>query len=116
MTAPRPNRLASRRPRAWPRRAVGTGEVMGISRSRTLGTSARWIVACLISLVMPLTPAAQAGSDRPPLETLLAEARIAVPPTPFPAPSVSVRDVAGGTVDLAGLRGRVVLLYFWTTW
>lgn len=89
---------------------------MGTLRSRPFGASARVIVASLISLVMLLTPPARAGSDRPPLATLLAEAKVAAPSKPFPAPPFSVPDLAGGTVDLDGLRGRVVVLYFWTTW
>jgi cytochrome oxidase Cu insertion factor (SCO1/SenC/PrrC family) len=70
------------------------------------------VVLLLWLAVLP----AQAGSDRPSLDTLIEEARISAPPKPFPAPSFSVADLAGGTVELDRLRGRVVLLYFWTTW
>jgi hypothetical protein len=35
---------------------------------------------------------------------------------PVPAPPLSLRDLSGELVDLRGLRGRVIMLYFWTTW
>jgi peroxiredoxin len=36
--------------------------------------------------------------------------------SPAPAPPLSLRDLSGELVDLRGLRGRVVMLYFWATW
>jgi cytochrome c biogenesis protein CcmG/thiol:disulfide interchange protein DsbE len=33
-----------------------------------------------------------------------------------PAPPLRLPALAGGTVDLAGLRGRVVAVNFWATW
>jgi len=35
---------------------------------------------------------------------------------PAPAPPLSLRDLSGELVDLRGLRGRVVMIYFWATW
>jgi cytochrome oxidase Cu insertion factor (SCO1/SenC/PrrC family) len=32
------------------------------------------------------------------------------------APAFALRDLAGQVVELKELRGRVVLVYFWTTW
>ena len=32
------------------------------------------------------------------------------------APELRLRSLAGGTVDLAAMRGQVVLLNFWATW
>ena len=32
------------------------------------------------------------------------------------APAFELRDLGGRAVSLKDLRGRVVLLYFWTTW
>lgn len=35
---------------------------------------------------------------------------------PVDAPGFGLRDLAGRSVRLADFRGRLVMLYFWTTW
>jgi cytochrome oxidase Cu insertion factor (SCO1/SenC/PrrC family) len=36
--------------------------------------------------------------------------------SPKPAPAFSLPDLSGHTRNLAELRGKVVLLFFWATW
>jgi cytochrome oxidase Cu insertion factor (SCO1/SenC/PrrC family) len=36
--------------------------------------------------------------------------------SPKPAPTFSLPDLTGHTWDLADLRGKVVLVFFWATW
>jgi peroxiredoxin len=35
---------------------------------------------------------------------------------PKPAPAFALPDLEGTTHQLADLRGKVVLVFFWTTW
>ena len=35
---------------------------------------------------------------------------------PKPAPAFNLPDLAGRTWNLADLRGKIVLIFFWTTW
>ncbi len=35
---------------------------------------------------------------------------------PIPAPAFALPDLSGKTVHLADFRGKVVVVYFWTTW
>jgi cytochrome oxidase Cu insertion factor (SCO1/SenC/PrrC family) len=50
------------------------------------------------------------------LRALLGELRIDAPPTRFSAPSFTLPDPSGKAVGLGDFRGRVVMLYFWTTY
>lgn len=36
--------------------------------------------------------------------------------SPRPAPAFTLPDLDGRPVSLAGLRGKVVLLFYWATW
>lgn len=38
------------------------------------------------------------------------------PPATRVAPAFELRDLAGGSLSLAGLKGRVVVMDFWATW
>jgi len=37
-------------------------------------------------------------------------------PMPRPAPAAELKLLTGGTLDLASLKGRVILIDFWATW
>ena len=89
---------------------------MGTSCRAPVGVPKLLCVALLILLAMLAPRAIQAGSHVPPLGALLGEAQIGAAARPFPAPSFSVADLAGGRAELNRLRGKVVLLYFWATW
>jgi peroxiredoxin len=49
---------------------------------------------------------------------LLMPACLKPPPAPATrvAPDFELRDLAGGTLSLAGLKGKVVVMDFWATW
>ena len=89
-----------------------------MSTRRRTSCGARWLLGvALLVLVAAMVPrAVRAGSHASPLGALLGDAQISAATKPFPAPPFSLADVAGGTAELEKLRGRVVLLYFWTTW
>jgi peroxiredoxin len=49
---------------------------------------------------------------------LLAPGCLKAPPAPekLVAPAFELRDLAGGTVSLAALKGKVIVMDFWATW
>lgn len=50
------------------------------------------------------------------VRSLLQVLSIQAPASEIAAPAFMLRDVNGATVRLADYQGRVVMLYFWTTW
>lgn len=73
------------------------------------------LAATLVTLALAGPGAALAPAEGPPAD-LWRAAGVIPPVERVEAPPVSLRDLAGRTVDLDDLRGRVVMLYFWATW
>jgi hypothetical protein len=78
---------------------------------------ARGFVLVAALLVLPwsgrLAPPASADVVDPVLWEAAGVTRLE---TAAPAPPVVLDDLEGQRVDLKGLRGRLVMLYFWATW
>ena len=73
-------------------------------------------IALLIVFAALPPRALEAGSHAPSLGALLGDAQISAATKPVPAPPFALAGLAGGQAELDRLRGKVVLLYFWTTW
>jgi thiol-disulfide isomerase/thioredoxin len=71
-------------------------------RNRIAGAA---LVACCA-----FVPAAACAADLPPLSHSLTMQ------APKPAPALKLKDLDGKTLDLAQLKGKVVLINFWATW
>jgi hypothetical protein len=70
------------------------------------------LVGAFLSAALVAGPAGLAPAAGPDLGALGLQAY----ESPKPAPAFSLPDVAGRTWNLAELRGKVVLLFFWATW
>lgn len=76
----------------------------------TTRSVASWIVALVVAGAAVASAAAEAGT-----EALYSELGIDRLARPKSAPQLALPDLTGRTVRLADLRGRVVLLGFFTT-
>lgn len=81
---------------------------------RTLRLLGVLLVGLVATPVMAEFPAAQA--QVPPAAPLWGAMGVARPLKSFEAPSISLGDLSGRPFRLKDFRGRVVMLYFWTTW
>jgi thiol-disulfide isomerase/thioredoxin len=76
----------------------------------------KWVVAAALAflLVAPGLGAAAEGEEDMPERTKLGEF---VPSSqPFAAPTISLTDSDGHTLELSDLRGKLVIVNLWATW
>ncbi len=66
-------------------------------------------IAAGLALLLVGAPALSAGPD-------FAAMQVQPYDPPKPAPAFALPDLQGKSVRLADLQGKVVLLFFWTTW
>jgi cytochrome c biogenesis protein CcmG/thiol:disulfide interchange protein DsbE len=83
--------------------------------SRRLVTSVLVAVAVVIPVGAVLLGRGRPGGDWAPA-TPPSTAGVQTYPPGTPAPSLRLRTLDGGTLDLARLRGRPVVVNFWATW
>jgi cytochrome oxidase Cu insertion factor (SCO1/SenC/PrrC family) len=69
----------------------------------------RGLVAALATLTLLSGTAAGAGLD-------FASLQVQPYQPPKPAPAFALPDLTGHTVQLADLRSKVVMAFFWATW
>jgi thiol-disulfide isomerase/thioredoxin len=70
--------------------------------------------AVMFLLVAPAFGAADEGAPDMPDRTKLGEFVPSSPP--FPAPAISLTDSGGHSVELADLKGKLVVVNLWATW
>lgn len=96
----------------------GRGAVARRSRSpaRLSAVLVIALVGCVLGIGGPVLSPARGQDAAFGVDALLTELGMDVPVRPFAARPFALSDLDGATVELAQFRGRVVLLYFWTTW
>jgi len=104
-----PGGTGTREPRATLEPQRGRGAEAQRRRYR-LGASAPLLLCA--ALLFPRFSAAGAATQADPMQALGLQA----PNEAVAAPEFSLPDLAGKTVHLKALRGKLVLLNFWATW
>ncbi len=105
----------------WRAQYHGLGAMLDL-RDRGFDPFAGWIAAALVLLAWglwrrPLRRALAAGFATALLLVLGGQAGLrALRPAPRPLPTLALQDLHGHSVDLAGLRGRPLVINLWATW
>jgi cytochrome oxidase Cu insertion factor (SCO1/SenC/PrrC family) len=71
------------------------------------------VPAILVGVLLALATPLDADEET---RRLLQALWVDTPARPTLAPQFSLPDVNGAAIRLAELQGRIVMLYFWTTW
>lgn len=81
----------------------------------TVPVAVRRLSALMVVVGFTLFPSFVPGAEKD-VRSLLEALGIGIPAQPLTAPAFSLPDLDRTPVRLADLRGRIVMLYFWTTW
>lgn len=75
------------------------------------------VAAAVLGLVAVARSEGLPSDPTPRIDGAVWQAAGIVPvPRATQAPPLRLNDLAGKTVDLRSLRGRLVMVYFWATW
>lgn len=69
-----------------------------------------------LTLLLAVVIVAQSAAGQDEVRRLLEVLGMDVPAQPVLAPSFALPSLEGARIRLTDLQGRVVMLYFWTTW
>ena len=86
-----------------------------IPKRSVLRLSVRSLIGSLLLTWALLSPVAAQGVPDD-VRSLLGQLSVQVPSQAASPPSFSLPDLNGMPVRLADLKGRALMLYFWTTW
>ena len=85
------------------------------SERSVLRLSVRNLIGSLLWICALLSPVAAQGVPDD-VRSLLGQLSVQVPSQAASPPTFSLPDLNGMPVRLADLKGRALMLYFWTTW
>jgi hypothetical protein len=74
-----------------------------------------WLAAAVVAFGLLVGPTTAQGPPED-VRSLLREMGVQLPTRPVSPPPFSLPDLGGNSRHLAEQRGRLVILYFWTTY
>jgi len=84
--------------------------------SRVEVSGRRCLMVAALALVLAVAMAAHSVAAQDEVRRLLEALWMDIPVRPLLGPSFALPSLDGTQVRLANLQGRMVMLYFWTTW